>query len=345
MFNNRAASDMQRFLATIFMAALNAYLYMRHPGLVRLVAKSLGYWPNLANPGTYNEKVNWRKIFDRNPLFVERQDKLAARKFVASTCPELNLPEILWIGTSPHDIPFDRIDRPVVIKANHGCDYNFFVRDPANIDRLEIQLFFTRILSERWGAHRFEWSYEGIQPCIYMEELLQTDDAVSESDYKIHVFDGFVAYSHIVNRRPGGTRKIFFNSDGELLPVSVHHWENTLEMEKTPLHEAADRYAARLCEGFDALRADFYIHKGKIYFGEFTIYPNSGLTPYYPQEFDTQHGSCWDIRKSYYFASRPSSFRRCYRRCLNVLNSSPATGPMASAPASQMARDSGRESV
>ena len=115
-------------------------------------------------------------------------------------------------------------------------------------------------------------------------------------------------------------------------------------MEKTPLHEAADRFAAQLCEGFDALRADFYIHKGKIYFGEFTIYPNSGLTPYYPQDFDRQHGMYWDVTKSHYFASRPDAFRRYYRKCLSLLNSSSVNERMALVQANRAPSDTTRES-
>ena len=87
----------------------------------------LGYLPNPAAPESYHELVLWRKIFDRNPLFVTLTDKLAAKAHISSACPELALPRTLWSGRDAIDIPLNLLAGDVVVKTNHGCAMNISV--------------------------------------------------------------------------------------------------------------------------------------------------------------------------------------------------------------------------
>ena len=98
------------------------------PRTVRFVLK-LGYLPNLAAPKTYHEMLLWRKIVDRNPLFVTLTDKLAAKAHIRSACPDLALPRTLWSGRDPADIPLELLAGDVIVKTNHGCAMNIFVAD------------------------------------------------------------------------------------------------------------------------------------------------------------------------------------------------------------------------
>lgn len=312
---------LRRSIANMFVAGLNAYLYVRFFPLVRLFVRCVGYWPNLANPRILNEKVSWRKLFDRNPCFSEIQDKLAARDFVKSRCPDIKLPQILWVGVDPNEIPFEMFDRPVVVKANHGCGYNYLIHDPSQVDRLDVTLFFTRVMGERWGADLYEWAYEEIEPKLYVEEMLTAEDGLEEVDYKVHVYDGMARFSHVQVLGRGQILKVYFDRAGNRLPVRVGHYANSYPFTKSETHDKADKLAEVLCEGFDALRVGFYVCDREIYFGEFTIYTNSGLAPCHPPGFDREMGVHWRITKSHYFTARRNGYRNFYRKCLEALSS------------------------
>ena len=317
--------------AALFIGCLNGYLYVRYWRLLRMFVQKVGYWPNLANPKTFNEKINWRKIFDRNPEFTRLQDKLAARDYVKACCPDIAMPEILWIGSDPNEIPFDAIDRPVVIKTNHGCGYNYFIRDPEKIDRLDAVLFFTNLINRRWGAVYFEWAYEDIKPRIFIEEMLMAEDGLSETDYKVDVCQGAINVSHIVVRRPPKNRKLYFDGTGTPLDVYMADFEQVAGFQRLPEHDRMDRLAEQLCAGMDAMRADFYLYESRIYFGEFAVYPDSGFTPHRPLSFDYERGEPWDITQSHFFLSDDSRFRRIYRECvrLNSTSDTDAGNPIA----------------
>ena len=313
------AGKLPRFVAECVVVFLNAYLYARYFKLVRLFVQRVGYWPNFANPGTHNEKVNWRKLFDRNPEFARYQDKLLARDIVESRCPEISLPNILWVGADPNAIPFDDIDRPVVIKTNHGCGYNYFVRDPHNVDRLDAVLFFNRCINERWGQDMYEWAYEAIEPKIYIEEMLVSDDGDLERRYKASVFSGIMRMSQIAVPDGEDERRSYFNEDGEIIDAKPVAHPKPSQIARLPIHDTIDHYATLLCRDFDALRADFFVHDGKAYFNEFTIYPGSGITRFSPREFDFERGKYWDITTSHYFEPGHSSLRRFYLEALRTL--------------------------
>ena len=309
----------QRCLAKTVIAAVNVYLYVRFWRLVRLFVQRVGYWPNLANPSSYNEKTNWRKIFDRNPDFPILQDKLAAREFVKSRCPDVKLLDVLWSGDDANSIPFDDIDRPVVIKTNHGCGYNYFVPDPERLDRLDAILYFDRIMAQRWGDQFYEWAYQTIRPRIFVEEMLIDSIGAVAATSKVSVYDGVTRLFQIVKVTASGEERTYFDQHGQTVDARPDKQLNPSTIEWSPIIQETGKHAAALCRDFEALRADFLIHEGEAFFNEFTIYPGSGLTAYFPRNFDYRRGEHWDISKSHYFASQDSMMRRVYRRCLETL--------------------------
>ncbi|BCG95058.1 hypothetical protein [Mesorhizobium sp. 131-2-1] len=113
----------------LVLAAARLLLTLRHPALVARFVKKLGYLPNPAAPRSYHELMLWRKIIDRNPLFVTLTDKLAAKDHIRRVCPELPRATMLWSGRNPADIPPELLAGNVVVKANHGCAMNIFVSD------------------------------------------------------------------------------------------------------------------------------------------------------------------------------------------------------------------------
>jgi hypothetical protein len=137
-------------------ALWRAAAWLRHPRRMNRNRRHARHWPNVARPGTLMERMLWRKLFDRNPLFVTFADKLATKDWVAARCPGLAVPRTLWRGTDPAAIP-DEVLRPgVVVKANHGSGFNLFLRDAAP-SRAEVELLARRWLAAEFGRSRGEW--------------------------------------------------------------------------------------------------------------------------------------------------------------------------------------------
>lgn len=304
-------------LAGMMLVAINTVVYLGRPRLVTTFRRRVGHLPNIAEPRSINEKVQWRKVFDRNPLFPVLQDKLRGRAFVAERCPDLALPEILWVGHDPHAIPFDEFEGPVIIKTNHGCGYNYLVPDTRTADRLGIWLFFDRVLSERWGKAHDEWAYDEIRPTLYVERLLLKRDGSPQDDCKINVFAGKAHVYSITCGRHSHRTTVYFDSRDQPIDVSLNNIDTGDVPMPGPLHVRARSIAESLVPELDAIRIDFYIHDGRIWFGEFTIYPGSGFQSYEPKSFGVERARPWNVLNAHYF-TRKTLFRRLYRKCLEV---------------------------
>ncbi|TIL70599.1 MAG: hypothetical protein E5Y89_22605, partial [Mesorhizobium sp.] len=73
----------------LVLAAARLLLTLRHPALVFRFIRKLGYLPNPAAPRSHHELMLWRKIVDRDPLFVTLTDKLAAKDYIRRICLEM----------------------------------------------------------------------------------------------------------------------------------------------------------------------------------------------------------------------------------------------------------------
>lgn len=150
--------------------AVNAWVLLWHPRQVMRFRRALGYWPNAALPGSYNEKVLWRKLFDRNPVFGDQSDKLKARQTFAGLAPDVKLSRLLWQGKRPEHIPAQVLTGDVVVKTNHGSGFNIFIRD-GQYDRSELIARLDRWLKHYpYGRRNLEWGYSRIEPQVLVEE-------------------------------------------------------------------------------------------------------------------------------------------------------------------------------
>ena len=171
--------------------AFNLALYVRHAFNTRRFRKRVGHWPNYVEPRTFNEKIQWRKLFDRNPLFPIFCDKLAARNYVAERTPSVRLPEILWVGRDPREIPYDSLPEQYVLKPNHRSGRNYFVRSEADVIPDLIVKKMRHSLRHPHGPRVREWGYQGVEGRIFAERMLETDAERDRTrDFRFHIFDG-----------------------------------------------------------------------------------------------------------------------------------------------------------
>jgi len=262
----------------------------------RLFKRVMGYPCDLDNPRTYSEKIVWRKVFDRNPLFPVVQDKILMRDYVRERLGEKEAEAILvplyFVTADPEKIPFDTLPDRYVIKANHGSGWVIPVEDGRTVDRREVVRRCRKWLGTVYGTKRMEWAYSYMKPLVYGEEYLLENGKVP-TDYKILVFGGKLRLVYAYYDRYGEPSEAFFDERGNRLFIAGKH-EAISGLELPPNIGEMTDIAERLASPFDYLRVDLYSFEGKIRFGEMTVYPGSGTYPY-PCHMDELLGSFWKL--------------------------------------------------
>lgn len=294
---------------------INAFLYFRNFSNTKKYLRIVGRLPNYARPNHNSEKLQWRKLFDRNPLFPIFCDKIAVRDYVNERAPGMLMPKILWSGDDPSKIPFDSLpDRYVVKPSNRSGDV-YFVQSPADADRKKIISLCHRWLRRRYGRGVREWAYKDLRGQILVEEMLETNPGVLRSrDYRFHVFDGRLHLIVVDFADLSGTeRKVlgidnFYDRSWNAMPFRRVR-DEMLELKPITKPECLDRMitaAEALGEGVDYIRADFYLIGNEFYFSEITIYPGSGYNTYTldpkadpstTDSFEVHMGRLWQLPK------------------------------------------------
>ncbi|MEP6564303.1 MAG: ATP-grasp fold amidoligase family protein [Mesorhizobium sp.] len=306
----------KRIGARAFLWLLNVALMCRHPATARRFVKKIRRVPNFAAPASFTEKIHWRKIFDDDPRFAILLDKLKAKAFVRERLAWLGFPEVLWQGDNPRDIPFGQLKIPYMVKCNHGCDMNAAVPDPATVDSEQIIAEMSRHRAKTFGVDKLEPAYAHIKPRVFVETLIGKDQGYLPIDYKFSVIGGRVTYIIVTASRSTVRKTGLFDRHWQRLPAAQRGIDPTLEIDPPASFARMIEAAETLGREFDMMRVDFYEDAGQPVFGEFTVYPRSGLLQFDPPFFDYELGARWDIAASAYLTCPPSRFARLYKAML-----------------------------
>ncbi|MCV3209722.1 hypothetical protein OHD62_17930 [Mesorhizobium sp. YC-39] len=307
---------LKRVGAKAFLLVLNVALLVRYRRLTQRFFERMRHLPNFAAPAAFTEKIHWRKIFDDDPRFAVVLDKLKAKEFVRDRLPWLHVPAVLWQGDNPRDIPFNELQVPYIVKCNHGCAMNAVVADPAQVDGDAIIADMTRHLGETYGDRKLERSYAHIKRKVFIEALVGKDQGYQPIDYKFNVVAGRVALVVVTAFRSSVRKTALFDRDWRRLAVAQAGIDATLEIARPESFSRMVEAAETLGGEFDMIRVDFYEDAGEPVFGEFTIYPRSGLQQFDPPAFDRELGARWDIAASRYLKCPPGRFARWHRAAL-----------------------------
>lgn len=257
----------------------------------RIHGKSL----NLLKPQTFTEKLFWRMItWNRGnmpPRFTQLADKYAVRAHVANMVGEKHLIKLLWHGSDPRAIPFDRLPAQYVIKPSHAAGKVIIVNGHA--DRDEIIRTVSGWLTSNYYWHGRESQYYGIPPRIVIEEYLTNEDGSPPLDYKFYCFNG-VPDQIIVRNHTHDIHPIF-DTSWNLLDLIVSNCTVRPLVPKPNNFELMLALAAKLSAGLGFVRVDLYNVKGHVYFGELTFTPAAGIIKYTPESWDLKHGEKWDL--------------------------------------------------
>jgi TupA-like ATPgrasp len=262
---------------------------------VRRYARTFGRLPHLFPPRTYSEKILYRKLFDRRPYLTRTSDKYAVRAYVREKLGMDLFPEIYHLTADPRTIPFDTLPDRYVVKPTHGSGWIRLVPDGRAVDRGELVRVCDAWLAQDYSRRRDEWFYHDIPRRIIVEEYLGDDADRSPPDYKLLVFNQQVRVIQVDTDRRGLHRRNFFDAAWNELDIRDVREHGVAPVEKPPLLGEMIRCAEALAEDTDMVRVDLYAVKGRIYFGELTHTPGSGLSPLRPRIWDARWGAWWTM--------------------------------------------------
>lgn len=256
----------------------------------------LGYWPQIENPRTYNEKILHRKLKTSNPEFRKVEDKWLVREIVKQKIGDEYLPEIYYQTKNPSTIPFDELPEEYVIKPNHLADgKNIIVTDSKEVDQQAVIHRCHEWLNSRINPLLCEYWTQEIEPRILIEEYIEEPGFEAPVDYKFFCFNGEVKFIHVTLNRKDDipTTRNFYDRNWNQIDVELKFPQGG-RVDKPPQFEEMVNIAEELGEGFDHIRVDLYAPTDdQIYFGEMTAAEGSGKNPFRPQEFDFKFGKYW----------------------------------------------------
>jgi hypothetical protein len=271
-----------------------------------------GRAPALLRPRRFTEKMQWRKLFELDPLFAVLSDKLAARDFVAARIGQGRQADLLWVGNEPDAIPFDQLVPPYVLKSTHAAGQTIIVRDTAALDVAAARTAARGWLAYCHGTAMNEPAYTHLPRRLIVERLLQCPDGTPPPERKVYVFGGRAIF--IRTNTPDANGQPLFGDlhsrDWTRLPITW--WSPVHPVPPPPPTRLADIISIAEClgAGLSHCRVDIYDHGDTLTVGEVTLYSQSGLVVYSDPAFDLVLGAHWAIRWPMLRALRAVAVRR-----------------------------------
>ena len=247
---------------------------------------------NLDDPQTYNEKLQWLKLYDHNPLYTTMVDKYEAKKYVASLIGQKYIIPTLGVWNRFEEIEFDKLPNQFVLKCTHDSGGIVICRDKSQLDIKKAKKKIEKCLRKNYYYQGREWPYKNVKPRIIAEEYKEDSNSFDLKDYKFFCFDGVPKALFVATDRQSSseTKFDFFDAEFRHLDIRNGHPNSSTSIEKPKSFDEMLSLAAVLSKNIPHARIDFYEIDGKPYFGEITLSHWSGMVPFEPEEWDYKFG-------------------------------------------------------
>lgn len=262
-----------------------------------------GKKPNLKDPVTFNEKLQWLKLYHRRPLFTRMVDKYAVREYITERVGAGYLIPSLGVWDDPDQIDFDALPNQFVLKCTHNSGGGTCIcQDKSTLDIAQVKQDLRDGLAQNYYLTSREWPYKNVPRRIIGEQFMidesNQDSQKALTDYKVFTFNGEPKLVYVYQSvhtekgsKPVNTYCDVFDLDWNLQPI-IQNFGNDPQTPAKPRNlEKMLELSRKLSEGIPFLRVDFYEINGKIYVGEMTFYSWAGFEPFHPEEWDYTLGS------------------------------------------------------
>ena len=249
-----------------------------------LFYSSMGAKLDLRNPKTFNEKLQWLKLYDHNPKYTDLVDKIKAKEIVGEIIGNDHIVPLYGAWDAADEIPFSSLPEQFVLKCNHDQGSVVLVSEKELLNRTEIIKKLNRKLGKDIFSGTREYPYKNIKPKVFAEEYLGGDIV----DYKFYCFNGIPRFLYCgQGLTEDHSLKIdFFDLEWNLMPFYRTDYKRLGTIPKPArLGEMID-IAKKLSKDVPFVRIDLFEVNNQVYFSEFTLCPASGLMPFVPKEYD-----------------------------------------------------------
>lgn len=251
-------------------------------------------WPDLNKPKTFNEKLQWLKLYDRKPVYTTMVDKYEAKKFIAEIIGDEYIVPTLGVWNSFDDIDFTKLPESFVLKCTHNSGGLVFVRAKSMFDKKDAKKKLEKSLKQNYYWNGREWPYKNVKPRIIAEKYLvnETNKDLSLIEYKFFCFYGKPKFLMVStgNAHSAERTNDFYDMNFNHIPVRATFPNSLIRIMKPKQFAQMIEIAEKLSKGLIHLRVDTYVIDNKLYVGELTFYHAGGMCMFKPQKYNALFG-------------------------------------------------------
>lgn len=258
---------------------------------------------DLENPKTFNEKLQWLKLYNRKDLYTKVVDKYLVREYIKEKLGEEYLIPLIGIWDDPDDIDFNKMPNQFVLKCNHNSGLGMCIcKDKSKLDISKVKRDLRKGLKQDYYLTGREWPYKNVPRKIIAEKFMVDNDSNGTdgelTDYKFFCFNGYVDCVMVcLERSTNKPKYYFFDKNWKLLRINIRgkNAPKDFTLTKPDTMDEMFKIAENLSKGMPFVRVDLYECNKKIYFGELTFFPDSGFDANLLPETDIRFGKLLDL--------------------------------------------------
>lgn len=291
---------MKLFFERIFLSlcAHNYLFFIPDKLYLKMLYKvKIGKKLNLKNPQTFNEKLQWLKLYDRNSDYTKMVDKYEVRSYVEEKIGKEYLIPLLGVYDDFDAIDFDKLPNQFVIKCTHDSGGLIICKEKSKLNIESARKKIKKCLKRNYYYNGREWPYKNVKPKIIVEKYMEDSETGGLNDYKFFIFNGKFAYSFVCSERSSSLKFTFFDKNGKFINFTQDNCPNDPSVLKPKNYNKMIALAEKLSNNVPQIRVDFYEINGKIYFGELTFFDSSGFGKFEPEEWDLKIGKMLKLPK------------------------------------------------
>lgn len=251
----------------------------------------MGYKLNLNEPKTFNEKLQWLKLHDRNPEYTMLVDKYEVKKYVAEKVGAKYIIPTLGVWDRAEDIDFDSLPEQFVLKCTHDSGSVIICRDKQHFSRNAAISKLHKALQKNLYYYGREWPYKNVKPRIIAEKYMEDESGYELKDYKVFTFNGEPKIIQVDFGRYNGRHcRNFYNLNWKYMDMEIlYPADASVKIERPQKLDEMLQLSRKLATG-PHVRIDLYSIRNRIYFGEMTFYHGNGFEEFRPFEWDLKFG-------------------------------------------------------
>ena len=251
---------------------------------------------HLNPPVTFNEKLQWLKLHNRQPLFTQMVDKYGVREFIKERIGEEYLIPVYGVWDKPENVDFSTLPDRFVLKCTHDCGGVIICRDKSKFNKEDAISTLKECMKKNFYYQGREWPYKNVIPRVYAEAYLEDKGETQLTDYKVFNFNGTPRIIQVDFDRYTDHKRKFFDTEWNEMDVTFHQpYQSDKVIKKPACLDEMLELSRKLSAGFPHLRTDFYIVNDRLYVGEMTFFHGTGFGKWTPESFDAEMGSWLDL--------------------------------------------------